>query len=106
MSLSPLEQAADTSSPQRASYEAGWVAMARTNEPNSATAQFFINTVNNDNLNFPSFDGNGYTVFAKVIDGMKTVNAIRAVKTGNVGMFQDVPIEPVSIESIAVLKAK
>lgn len=86
--------------------DAGWVAMARTNEPNSATAQFFINTVNNDNLNFPSFDGNGYTVFAKVIDGMKTVNAIRAVKTGNVGMFQDVPIEPVSIESIAVLKAK
>ena len=86
--------------------DAGWVAMARTNDPNSATAQFFINTVNNDNLNYPSFDGNGYTVFGKVIDGMKTVNAIRAVKTGKVGMFQDVPIEPVSIESVSLVKAK
>lgn len=86
--------------------DAGWIAMARTQAPNSATSQFFINTVNNDNLNYPSFDGNGYTVFGKVIDGMKTVNAIRAVKTGNVGMFQDVPLEPVLIESVTVIKAK
>lgn len=86
--------------------DTGWVAMARTNQPNSATSQFFINTVDNANLNFPSFDGNGYTVFGKVIDGMKTVNAIRAVKTGNVGMFQDVPLEPVTIDSVTVIKSK
>ncbi len=84
----------------------GWVAMARTAQPNSATSQFFINTVDNANLNFPSFDGNGYTVFGKVIDGMKTVNAIRAVKTGNVGMFQDVPLEPVTIDAVSVIKPK
>lgn len=86
--------------------DAGWIAMARTSAPNSATSQFFINTVNNDNLNYPSFDGNGYTVFGKVIDGMKTVNAIRAVKTGNVGMFQDVPLEQVAIVSMSVVKGK
>ncbi len=86
--------------------DAGWVAMARTNQPNSATSQFFINTVDNANLNYPSFDGNGYTVFGKVIDGMKTVNAIRAVKTGNVGMFQDVPLEPVTIDSVTLVKPK
>jgi peptidyl-prolyl cis-trans isomerase A (cyclophilin A) len=86
--------------------DTGWVAMARTNQPNSATSQFFINTVDNANLNFPSFDGNGYTVFGKVIDGMKTVNAIRAVKTGNVGMFQDVPLEAVTIDAVSVIKPK
>jgi peptidyl-prolyl cis-trans isomerase A (cyclophilin A) len=86
--------------------DTGWVAMARTAQPNSATSQFFINTVDNANLNFPSFDGNGYTVFGKVIDGMKTVNAIRAVKTGNVGMFQDVPLEPVTIDAVSVIKPK
>jgi peptidyl-prolyl cis-trans isomerase A (cyclophilin A) len=86
--------------------DTGWVAMARTAQPNSATSQFFINTVDNANLNFPSFDGNGYTVFGKVIDGMKIVNAIRAVKTGNVGMFQDVPLEPVTIDAVSVIKPK
>lgn len=86
--------------------DTGWVAMARTNQPNSATSQFFINTVDNANLNYPSFDGHGYTVFGKVVDGMKTVNAIRAVKTGNVGMFQDVPLDAVRIESVTVIKAK
>ncbi len=84
--------------------DAGWVAMARTSQPASATAQFFINTVNNDGLNYPNPDGNGYAVFGKVIDGMKTVEAIRAVRTGSVGMFRDVPLEPVTIDAVTLIK--
>ena len=82
----------------------GWVAMARTGQPNSATSQFFINVTNNDSLNHPNPDGHGYAVFGKVIDGMKTVDAIRTVRTANVGMFQNVPVEPVTIESVTVVK--
>ncbi len=78
--------------------------MARTSQPASATAQFFINTVNNDGLNYPNPDGNGYAVFGKVIDGMKTVEAIRAVRTGSVGMFRDVPLEPVTIDAVTLIK--
>ncbi len=77
----------------------GTLAMARTSDPNSATAQFFINVVNNDFLNFRSPDprGIGYCVFAKVIGGMEVVDAIKGVPTGNRGMYQDVPVEPVEI---------
>ncbi|MES2983490.1 MAG: peptidylprolyl isomerase [Verrucomicrobiota bacterium] len=60
--------------------EVGTIAMARMNDPNSATAQFFINVADNDNLNFPS--NGGYAVFGKVIEGMDVVNQIKAVKTG------------------------
>jgi peptidyl-prolyl cis-trans isomerase A (cyclophilin A) len=80
--------------------------MARTGQPNSATAQFFINVANNDSLNHPNPDGHGYAVFGKVIDGMKTVDAIRAVRTASVGMFQNVPVEPVVIESVTLVKPK
>lgn len=86
--------------------DTGWVAMARTGDPNSASSQFFINVVDNAALNYPNPDGHGYTVFGKVIDGMATVNAIRSVPTRRVGMFSDVPADPVSIVSAAVLKAK
>ena len=76
----------------------GTVAMARTMDPNSATAQFFINVKDNDFLNAAnSRDGNGYAVFGKVVSGMDVVDRIRAVKTGNRGPFQDVPLEPVLI---------
>jgi peptidyl-prolyl cis-trans isomerase A (cyclophilin A) len=76
----------------------GTVAMARTMDPNSATAQFFINVKDNDFLNAAnSRDGNGYAVFGKVISGMDVVDRIRAVRTGNKGPFQDVPLEPVLI---------
>ncbi len=71
----------------------GTIAMARTMDPNSATAQFFINVVDNNNLNFPSMGG--YAVFGKVIEGMDVVNAIKAVETG----AGDVPNEPVVIKS-------
>jgi len=82
----------------------GTVAMARTADPNSAAAQFFINVKDNDFLNAAaSRDGNGYAVFGKVIAGMDVVDKIRAVRTGSKGMFQDVPVEPVLINK-AVIK--
>jgi len=77
--------------------EKGTVAMARTNDPNSATAQFFINTKNNSFLNYPGQDGYGYAVFGKVVSGMDVVEKIEKVKTTTKGPFQDVPVEPVSI---------
>ena len=75
----------------------GTIAMARTANPNSATAQFFINVVNNDMLNAPSPDGYGYTVFGKVIDGMGVVDKIKTVPVGNQGPHQNVPTQPVTI---------
>lgn len=83
----------------------GTVAMARTNDPHSATAQFFINVANNDFLDFREKTPRawGYAVFGRVVDGMKTVNDIRSVKTGRAGMHQDVPKEPVIIESATQL---
>ena len=76
--------------------------MARTPNPHSATAQFFINTVNNDFLNFKSQtpSGWGYAVFGKVIKGMEVVDAISKVKTGNQGRFRDVPEILIEIEAI------
>ena len=83
----------------------GSIAMARTNDPHSATAQFFINTVDNDFLDFkaPSGQGWGYCVFGKVVEGMDVVDAIRALPTGNKGFHQDVPKESVIIEKAEVL---
>jgi peptidyl-prolyl cis-trans isomerase B (cyclophilin B) len=78
----------------------GSVAMARTNDPNSATSQFFINLVDNANLDYPKPDGNGYTVFGEVTSGMEVVDKIRAVNTGTVGFHQNVPLQDVVIRSI------
>lgn len=80
----------------------GTIAMARTNDPHSATSQFFINVNDNDFLNHTAKTpmGWGYCVFGKVIDGMDTVDAIRKVATGNKGMHQDVPEETILIEAI------
>lgn len=79
--------------------DTGTVAMARTNEPHSATAQFFINVGDNSFLNFrsESTDGWGYCVFAAVSDGMDVVEKIKGVTTGNSGYHQDVPTEDVVI---------
>lgn len=79
----------------------GAIAMARTGDPNSATAQFFINVVDNDSLNYPGHDGHGYTVFGKVVQGMDVVDKIRMVPTSTLGPFQDVPKTPVLIESVS-----
>ncbi|MBW5486742.1 peptidylprolyl isomerase [Streptomyces bambusae] len=76
------------------------VAMARTNAPHSATSQFFINTADNEFLNFTSetMQGFGYAVFGAVTEGQDVVDSIAAVKTGRVGGHGDVPVEPVVIE--------
>ncbi|NIM40771.1 MAG: peptidyl-prolyl cis-trans isomerase [Hydrogenophaga sp.] len=82
----------------------GTIAMARTTDPNSATAQFFINVVDNAGLNAPSPDGHGYTVFGKVVAGMDVVDKIRAVPVGNRGMHQNVPQTPVTIVKASLEK--
>ena len=86
--------------------ERGTVAMARTSDPHSATAQFFINVGDNDFLNHSAknVQGWGYAVFGKVTDGIDVVDAIRKVKTGNSGFHQDVPTEDVVIEKASVLE--
>ena len=83
----------------------GTIAMARTNDPHSATAQFFINVVDNDFLDFkaPTGQGWGYCVFGEVTEGMDVVDAIRGVRTGSKGFHQDVPVEDVVIEKAEVV---
>lgn len=83
----------------------GWVAMARTGDPNSATSQFFINVVDNAGLDYPQPDGHGYAVFGKVVSGMEVVNQIRDVPTRTVGPYRDVPTEAVLIDSMSVVGA-
>lgn len=77
----------------------GTIAMARTGVPDSATAQFFINVVDNNNLNAPQPDGNGYAVFGKIVQGLDVIDKIKVAPTGNKGMFQDVPQTPITINS-------
>ena len=79
------------------------VAMARTSNPNSATAQFFINVKDNAMLNPPNPDGYGYAVFGKVVAGKDVVDKIRAMPTGSKGAYQNVPLTPVVIETATVL---
>jgi cyclophilin family peptidyl-prolyl cis-trans isomerase len=86
----------------------GTIAMARTPDPHSASAQFFINVKSNDFLNYrePTPQGYGYTVFGKVVSGMDIVDKIAKVPTGNAGPHQNVPRDPVVIESALILPAK
>lgn len=82
----------------------GTLAMARTNDPHSATSQFFINLKDNDFLNFrgENAQGWGYAVFGKVVEGMNIVDDIAAVQTGSKGGHQDVPLETISITNVTV----
>ena len=85
------------------------IAMARASDPDSATAQFFINVKDNEGLNYPNAMGNGYTVFGKVISGTQTIDAIRKVPTmvapaPRIGRMADVPTKPVVIESASIIK--
>jgi peptidyl-prolyl cis-trans isomerase B (cyclophilin B) len=82
------------------------LAMARTADPHSATAQFFINVADNDFLNFtaPTPNGWGYAVFGKVIEGTEVVDEIKKVKTGTKGFHQDVPADDVIIESATLVE--
>lgn len=92
----PIENEANNGLPNTR----GSIAMARTMDPHSATAQFFINVTDNDFLNFrsESRDGWGYCVFGEVVEGMDVVDKIKAVSTGFSGMHQDVPEEDIIIE--------
>ncbi len=86
------------------SNDVGTIAMARTNDPHSATSQFFINTKDNGFLNFsaPTMQGWGYCVFGKVTKGLDIVEKIEGVATGNTGGHGDVPVEPVIIEKVTI----
>jgi peptidyl-prolyl cis-trans isomerase A (cyclophilin A) len=83
--------------------EAGTLAMARTNDPNSASAQFFINVADNGFLD-PKAGNPGYTVFGRVVSGMDVVDKIKGVATGRAGMYDDVPLSPVVIQSATLVK--
>ncbi len=82
------------------------IAMARTNDPHSASAQFFINSNNNDFLNHtaPTAQGWGYAVFGKVVEGTEVVDQIEKVKTGNRGFHQDVPVDDVVIQKASIVE--
>ena len=97
----PVKNEADN----KLANEAYTVAMARTSDPHSATAQFFINVSNNEFLNHtaPTSQGWGYCVFGRVTDGTDVVDRIKAVSTGRKGMHQDVPTEDVVIEKAEVV---
>jgi cyclophilin family peptidyl-prolyl cis-trans isomerase len=83
----------------------GTIAMARTGNPHSATGQFFINLVNNDRLNFPSFDGWGYVAFGRVVQGIEVIDKMAAVPTGSGGPFPtDVPQTQIVIEKVTLKK--
>ena len=99
----PIENEADNG----LTNDRGTIAMARTMDPHSATAQFFINVKNNDFLNHSgkNMQGWGYTVFGRVVSGDDVLDKIRAVSTGNLAGHQDVPTESVIIESVAVVEA-
>jgi len=98
----PVENEADNG----LANDFGTIAMARTMDPNSATAQFFINVKDNDFLNHTgkNMQGWGYCVFGKVVEGEAVLDKIRSVATGNSAGHQDVPLESVVIESVSVLE--
>ncbi len=103
MKQKPADQTVENEAKNGLKNELYTLAMARTSDPHSAGAQFFINVTNNSFLDYPGQDGYGYAVFGKVTEGTDTVDKIRKVKTGRSGMFSDVPAEPVIIEKIEVL---
>ena len=96
----PIQNEADKAKPNHR----GTIAMARTNDPHSATAQFFINVVDNEFLDFSgkSPQGWGYCVFGEVVSGLEVVDKIKAVATTSSAGHQDVPVEPVTIERVSV----
>lgn len=102
--LAPIENEANNGLKNKI----GSIAMARTNDPHSATAQFFINTVDNDFLDFkmPSGSGWGYCVFGEVIEGMEVISKIEKVQTTTKGFYDDVPVDIVLIEKAEVIENK
>ena len=103
MKQKPAEQTVENEAKNGLKNDKYTLAMARTMAPHSASAQFFINTKNNDFLNYPGQDGWGYAVFGKVVEGQDVVDQINTVKTGRAGMHSDVPNDDVVIEKVEVL---
>jgi peptidyl-prolyl cis-trans isomerase B (cyclophilin B) len=105
MNQKPTKDPIDNEAANGLKNRAYTIAMARTNDPHSATAQFFINVSDNDFLDFksPSGSGWGYAVFGEVTEGKDVVDTIKSVKTSNKGFHQDVPVEPVVIEKAVVV---
>ena len=106
MSQKPTHDPIQNEANNGLSNKTGTIAMARTSDPHSATAQFFINVKDNDFLNFSSetSQGWGYAVFGKVTDGMEVVNAIKDVDTTSKGPYQDVPAETITIEKVTIVE--
>lgn len=104
MSQKPTHEPVKNEADNGLANKRGTISMARTSDPNSATAQFFINVVDNPFLNYKSKNEYGYAVFGEVTDGMDVVDAIRKVSTGNKGMHQNVPVEAVIIEKAYVME--
>jgi cyclophilin family peptidyl-prolyl cis-trans isomerase len=100
----PIQNEAEVALKAGLKNDRGTIAMARTGNPHSATAQFFINHVNNDRLTYPSFDGWGYAVFGKVVSGMEVVDKIADVSVGNKAGHQNVPQSDVVIEKVTLKK--
>ena len=106
MEQKPATRKVDNEARNGLKNDRGTIAMARTADPHSASAQFFINHRDNAALNHPSPDGWGYAVFGKVTQGMEVVDRIAGVATGNRSMHQNVPLEPVMIRSVKVISEK
>jgi peptidyl-prolyl cis-trans isomerase B (cyclophilin B) len=104
----PIQNEAERSSRAGLRNDVGAIAMARTPDPHSAAAQFFINVRNNDFLNFrePTARGYGYAAFGRVVEGMEVVQRIAKVPTTTVGPYENVPRAPVIIESVSVLGSR
>jgi peptidyl-prolyl cis-trans isomerase B (cyclophilin B) len=103
MSQKPADKTVENEAKNGLKNDKYTIAMARTMAPHSASAQFFINTKNNDFLNYPGQDGWGYAVFGKVVEGQDVVDQINTVKTGRSGMHSDVPTEAVIIEKAEIV---
>ncbi|QBQ97778.1 peptidylprolyl isomerase [Paraburkholderia pallida] len=106
MKQKPTEAPIENEANNGLKNERGSIAMARTNDPHSASAQFFINVADNDFLNHssPTPQGWGYAVFGKVVEGLDVVDKIKSVKTGSKGFHQDVPVDDVVIEKAVVVE--
>lgn len=102
MMQKPTREPIENEAKNDLSNEVGSIAMARTMQPHSASAQFFINVSDNKFLDYPGQDGWGYCVFGKVTEGMDVVNKIKAVDTTNRASHSDVPVDPVMIESASI----
>jgi peptidyl-prolyl cis-trans isomerase B (cyclophilin B) len=103
MKQKPANQNVENEAANGLKNEPYTLAMARTSDPHSASAQFFINVKNNSFLDYPGQDGFGYAVFGKVVEGMEVVDQIKAVKTTRSGMFADVPVDDVIIEKAEIV---